>query len=154
MTYRIFSSFFLFHFSMFKVKCVKNVNAMAWAAVVRWKHVGCVCQISEWSVTIWKIVLMVHHVWWSAIVRTEPVKMQFNIYKATTYHRIAFRQARTASHRIQFDAIIVGESIIGKLSSYNQIFSVENFQIRIRAQKTNIQTNTIMFLFASIINFT
>lgn len=44
--------FFRFFCSMFKVKCVKNVNAMECPDHAQWKRVGCVCQISEWSVTI------------------------------------------------------------------------------------------------------
>lgn len=47
-----FSSSIFLCFSMFKLKCVKNANAMAWVVVVQWKHVGCVYRISEWSVTI------------------------------------------------------------------------------------------------------
>lgn len=103
---------------MFKVRCVRNVNAMVCRDHAQSKHAGCACQTSDWWVTIWKTVSMGHHESWSPTVRMQPARMPFNITIPTAYNRIISHRARTASHRIPFDGIIIDEKIIGKFSQY------------------------------------
>lgn len=98
--------------SMFKVKCDKSANVMVCLVRVRWKRVGCVCRISVWWATIWKIASMGHPVWWWAIVCTAAVKIPFNIITETVCNQIILHRVRTVYRPIRS---VAGRNIVEKI---------------------------------------
>lgn len=105
-------------FSTYNRKCDKNASVMACLARVRSKHVGCAYRISVWSVTIWRTVLTVHLVSWSAIAYMEPVKMPLVITAAITSH-----QVQTVFQQIQSEDRTTEGKTTGKFGEKNYKYS-------------------------------